>query len=209
MAGDSQYLNQTQAARVYQCDPKAIRNAMSKGKALHAATVERNGRRYVNMNHRAAKAYRAEYRIADPDEAARTVEPSARGEETPADIPEEIRECWSWTLEDIIRKCGTRQAFAHLLAAADKIESIHSKRLDSDKKTGDLISREFVQKHVVGLIERVFQRLLTDAPVKLSYEVFGLCETGATVEQVQDAIKAGLSRELKTIKRDTAKALKK
>jgi hypothetical protein len=98
--------------------------------------------------------------------------------------------------------------FKDLLAAADKIEGIHAKRLAADKSTGELIAREYVRKHVLGLVEAISQRLLTEAPVKIAYETHGRCQTGATVEQVQTIVQDAISRELKTAKRDVTKAIK-
>ena len=202
------YLNQTEAGKVYDCNRKAIYAQMAKGKLLHAATVTRGGVRMIDMQHRAAKAYRAAYRISNPDETARTIDTPVASRMTADDVEEEIRNYWDWTLKQIIHRCGTMPAFAQLLAAADKIESIHGKRLDADKKTGDLIPRDYVSRNVFGLIEALFQRLLTDLPVRLSLEVHGRCQTGATLEDIQQVVKTAVERELKTIKRDAKKEIK-
>ena len=181
---------------------------MKKGKALHPATVTRDGKRLVDMKHPAAKAWRAGSRIANPTETAVTRDTPQPQDMQPHDVDENIRDYWDWTLKQVIQKCGSVPAFYQLLQAVEKIESIHAKRLDSNKKTGDLIARDYVSCNVFGLIERVFQRLLAEAPVRLSLEVHGRCETGATVEDIQQVIKEGISRELKTVKRDAKKAIK-
>lgn len=202
------YLNQTQAADVYNCSRVAIRNAMAKGRALYPATVLRNGRRTVDMDHIAAREYRTAHRVDNPREPVRTIDTPQPRDMTPEDIEPEIRAYWDWTLGDIIKKCGTMARFESLLKAVDKVETIYARRLDSDKKTGELISREYVHKNVMGLIERVFQRLLSEVPVSLALEVHGRCEKGATLEEIQESIHDRISSELSTVKRDSKKAIR-
>ena len=202
------YLNQVEAGDLYGCKRQTVGAAMKKGKALYAATVKRDGVRLVDIKHPAAKAYRAGHRVTNSRATARTIDTPAPSRMTANDVEEDIRAYWDWTLKQIFQKCGTLAAFAQLLTAAHKIESIHAQRLDSNKKTGDLISRDYVSRNVFGLIEAVFQRLLTEAPVRLSLEVHGRCETGATLEEIQQVIKDAIARELKTIKRDATKAIK-
>lgn len=181
---------------------------MAQGKALFPATVARQGKTLLDTEHKAAKAWRKEYRIKAPKSVAKVIDTPEPRNMGLTDIEEEIRAYWTWTLEDIVRKCGTMPVFATLLQAADKIEAIHLRRLQADKQTGELISREYVSRNVMSLIERIFQRLLTETPVSLAFEVHGKCETGATTEQIQQAIHDALSRELRTIKADTKKAIR-
>lgn len=202
------YLNQTKAALIYGCKRQAIREAMQKGKALHAAVVfnKKTKRDEIDMKHPAAVAYRREYRtdLGEVEEEESTPEIDAA-----ATLPPEIRKAMDMTLRDVIDRYGMIDAFAKLLTAAEKIENIHAKRLDSDKKTGELTSRKFVEDHMFGLVEQVFQRLLTDLPATLSYKVHGQCSTGAAVETIQETIRAGVTVELRNIKTDMKKLLKK
>ena len=71
------------------------------------------------------------------------------------------------------------------------------------------MARTFVKQHVLGMVERVFQRLLADMPAKLASEVHTMCDTGATLEEVQQAIHDAVARELKTLKKDTTKEIKR
>lgn len=202
------YLIQAEAAEVYNCKRQTIAVAMRPGKALHPAIHRIDGKKYIDMCHPDARSYRVSHQIGklpkpDPEEHV----PDRTS--APTHLPEQIRECWQWTLERIIRERGTEAQFEKLLAAADKIESIHSKRLAADKSTGELISRDMVHKHVTGLIERVFQQLLEVMPVRLSYQVHGLCETGESIEAIQEAIRTAVGLELKGIKQGTNRAIKK
>jgi hypothetical protein len=201
------YLNFTEAGKVYNCERVSVRAAASKPQLLQPAIVEHNGKRLVDMEHPAARAYRLEHRVTNPDAPSRVIPTSGPMTDDPT-VGAEIRAVWKWTIEDVFTKCGSLPAFSSLLQSIDKIESIHAKRLAADKSTGELISREYVSKHVLGLIERMFQRLLTDLPVGLSYEVHGKCATGATVEAIQESIRTAVTRELKSVKADTRKAIR-
>ncbi len=177
-----------------------------KGK-LAAALVMVAGKKRINMDHAAAKAWVPSRRVAraPPDSSADVEAASGGGLE----IEEEIRKYWDYTLRHIIERYGTMPIFASMLQAADKVESINARRLDSDRKTGELISREFVKKHILGLVEQIFQRMLAEMPVKLASEVHTMCATGATLEEVQQSIHDAVSRELRTIKKDTTKEIKR
>lgn len=209
----SRYITQTEGGRRWGCARQTVAHAMKPDGALFAAVVVHQGNRLVDWDHPAARAWRASSRKdpnLDPGDPrvlpdaplAPSFAPSA------AELPAEIRQCWQWTLERIVTECGTMPAFEKLLIAADRLESIHAKRLSADKSTGALIDRDYVQRHVLGLVERIFQRLLTDMPIKLSYEVHGLCKTGEPVEALQVAISAAITRELRTVKKDTRKAIR-
>lgn len=196
------YLNQSEASRVYACTTNTVNKAIAPGKQLHPAVVKRDGMKLIDMQHPAAKAYRASHRVdvAKADAAARDVS---------NELPEKIRECWDLSLGEIFTRYGSLGAFKDVLTATDKIEAIQARRVDSDRKAGDLISRVYVKRHVMGLVEQVFQRLLTDMPVRLAMEIHGICSTGATMEDVQQRLHDGVSRELKTLKRDARSKVKR
>lgn len=182
---------------------------MKKGKALYPATVSKGGKTFIDLKHSAAETWRLEYRVEDPDDVAREISDPGADTIVPAsELEPEIRAYGEYTLNQIVSKFGTRAAFKDVLSSIDKIESIHQKRLASDKSTGELINRDYVRRHVLGLVERVFQHLQTSMPVKLGYEVHGMCQTGATVEEVKEVIQKAVSRELKAVKKDTQKAIK-
>jgi hypothetical protein len=165
----------------------------------------------IDLNNEAAKAYRAEHRVTGEVGPARVIDVEEEPAEPPpttAALEDQIRAYWGHTLREIVDQHGTIAAFYTLLQAGDKIESIHAKRLAADKSTGELISREYVSKHVLSILEKINQRLLTEMPIKLSYEIHGKCSTGASAEDVQESIKAAISRELKSAKRDTIRAIK-
>ena len=164
---------------------------------LAAAVVEIDGKKRINLQHPAAKEYRKEYRRSQKEVESGVIETTGG---VGIEVEAEIRTYLDYTVRDVVELYGTMELFASLLAAAYKIEQIHAQRLASDRSTGKLISREFVKKHVLGLVERTNQRLLTDMPTKLASEVHTMCDTDATVEEVRHVIEDAVSRELKTVK---------
>lgn len=206
----SRYIGQSPAAKIYACTIPAIAAAMKPGKGLFDAVVQIGEGRKIDMEHPAALEYRKAHRmrIKEPDPIPPTVQNTMGGRAGTA-IEGEIRKYWDYTLGQIVDKFGTMPAFASMLQAADKVESIHARRLEADRKTGELISREFVKKNILSLVERVFQRLLAEMPVGLATEVHTMCSTNATLEEVQQAIHDAVSRELKTLKRDTKREIKR
>lgn len=202
-----QYVSPADAAKLYNCSPPAILKQMKapRGK-LCAAVVIVDGKKRIDLKHAAAKEYRKEHRRSQKEVDSGTVETTGG---VGVELESEIRTYLDYTVRDVVDRYGTMELFASLLAAAYKIEQIHAQRLASDRSTGKLISREFVKKHVLGLVERSNQRLLTDMPTKLASEVHTMCDTDATVEEVQQVIQDAVSRELKTVKGDVAKEIKR
>ena len=201
-------VNQTVASEYFNCTRRNIGERIKEGERLYPATVMVGKKRMIDLTHPVAQ----KYRVAERASKLPTPEPtSGKGNQSGTrdlEVADEIRAFLDWTVRKVIDVHGTMGAFKDLLSAAKTIEEIHAKRMDSDRRTGELIARDYVKRHVLSLIERVFQRLLEETPVKLSYEIHGLCSTGATIEQVQEAIKAAISRELKAIKTDVVKAIR-
>ena len=195
-------VNQSDAAKIYACTPQSIRTALSPGRPLYGALRidPVTKMKWVDMNDPAAKAYRQAERV-DPD--APVPEPEA------AKLPAKIRECYEMTLRQVFEQHGSMAIFKDLLLSIKIVEDIHAKRLDADKRTGELIERAFVKQHVLGLVDRIHRRMLAELPVGLSYVVHGKCSTGGTVEEIQQLIKDAVSRELKTVKKDTRNAIRK
>lgn len=193
----------SEAARIYDCTPPAIRKAMEPGGALAKAVKKKGAKRYIDSEHAQALAYRSEHRVLGATGA-----PTNAVSSTDADIPEDIRKVWDWTIERVFAECGSVAAFDKLMAGIERVENIHAKRMTADRLAGDLVSRDFVRKHVFGLVEQLSQRLLNDLPITLSYVVHGKCKTGASAEDIQQAIRTGITREIKSAKADVTKEIK-
>ncbi len=203
-----QYKTLDEAAKHYKVTRAAVAHQTKKPKGkLADALVMVAGKKRIDMGHAAAKAWVPTRRVARaPPDSSEDIESASGGG---LEMESEVRRYWDYTLRQIIERYGTMPIFASMLQAADKVESINARRLDSDRKTGELISRDFVKKHILGLVEQVFQRMLADLPVTLASEVHTMCATDATLEEVQQAIHDAVSRELRTIKKDTTKEIRR
>lgn len=196
------FVNFTRAAEFFVCTPPAITKAVRVGGVLHSAVVEINEKRKINLHHPDAQNWRQAERLA----AEQVDVPTMTGVDPV--LEEKVRKYLDYTVRDILNKFGTMKLWADLLTAADKIEKIHSQRLQSDRSTGELISRRYVKTRVLGMYERIFLELLSDLPTTLASEVHNMCEIGGTLEEVQQTIHNSLSRAIATVKDDTVKEIR-
>lgn len=215
--GEKRHLTQREAAKVFGVSEQRVGQILKPGGLLEGAACMVSGRRVVDMFHSDAVSYLARRRgaapVAPPPPPMPTL-PLSTAEFAPSSLKEmkhqdEIRECWGMTVGEVIGKYGSLPAFADLMKGMDKVESIQARRFDTQRKSGELISREFVKKQILGLVERTNQRLLTDLPATLASDVLTMCENGTTREALTEEIKRHLSRELLVAKNDTRKAIKR
>ena len=193
------YRTFSQWAKTAGCTPAAVTKATKPGNKLHGSVVERDGKKMIDTEAPAAMKWRPQHRAPQPEEV----------EEIAPVLEAKLRKYMDFTLTEIIDKFGTMELFSSLLTAVGKIETIHAQRLKADQSTGELIPREFVRQHVLGLLERVFLRVQTDLPTTLASEVHTMCANGATIEQLEELIREGVSSELQTVKVDTVKKIKR
>lgn len=203
----ARYLGPSDASDFFGVTPGAITRAMRGNGRLAKAVVLRDGKRRIDMEHAAAKAYRKGKRPAAKDSAPPPIVESDIVERKP--LERKIRKYRKMTLDQILRDYGTLPEFADVVRAQKDIEAIHAHRLKSDQSTGELIPRAFVRTSIIGMVERVNLRLLNDLPASLSGEVFSACQTGATLEEVQELIHDAVSKELKSLKKDTEKEIRR
>ena len=220
MGRPRKYLTTAQFAEYTGASPRAINAATKPGKEL--SDVRRKSDTKIDITHPQAVAWKAKYaakgkgvpleqvgagpkpgrppRNPTPPEAEEVVGVVA--------LPDNIRECLDWTLLEIVSKCGTMVAFKDLLEATLKIEKINTERITSDKKSGELIGREYVRTHVLSLIEALAMRLLADVPPTLAIRLHSAAASGATIEEMQALIRKSLEREIKGVKDKTRKRIK-
>lgn len=201
------YVILAEAAKLYGVRRQSISDASKPGKPLEFAVAKQDGRRVWDMTHPAMLAYKGGPNWTALDDSLAPEAPSTEG--TVETLPEDVRQFWKWTVERIIRTHGTFDKFYRLVQSMEKVESIQEKRQKNRRESGKLISRELVQKHVFSLIEKLFQRLLQDLPVTLALDIHGMCESGATIEEVQAAIKNAISIELGDAKKGIARGIRK
>ena len=78
-----------------------------------------------------------------------------------AELPEDITELRSLTLDQIIKKHGTKTAFLDWLKAGQIIESIEEKRIKNSANRGKTISVDVVNVGILDRMEALFIMLLT------------------------------------------------
>ncbi len=204
----TRYFNGTDAAKFFGVTRAAVIKQMAAPKgALCAAVVTIDGKERLDMTHAAVKMYRVMERptiqqVAPPAEIETIGDEGVVAESR-------IRKYLKYTLQEIFDKFGTLQAFLVLLQAVEKIESVHEKRIKSNKTTGALIDRKYVKGHVLGLVEQVFSRILTDLPAKLAQDIHAACESGASIEDLKVLIHDAISNEIKMLKKDARRAIRK
>lgn len=222
MGRPRRYLTTAQFAEYTGASPRAINAATKPGKEL--SDVRRKSDNKIDVMHPQAVAWRDKYVGMGKGVPLDRVGPGPRNGRPPRNpsaapmhdagadfietLPPKVRDCLDWTLRDIIEKCGTWVAFKDLLQATKTIEEIQSKRLDSDKKSGELIEREYVRQHVLSLIESLSMRLLSDLPPTLAIRVHASAASGATIEDLQALIRQALEREVKGAKKKTRERIR-
>lgn len=144
----------------------------------------------------------ARERRSDPTEERRS-----DGDVHPPPTDEEL-EALAAQLRPLLARFGTTRTFLDWLSAAKEIETIRGKRLANEETEGQLISRELVQTHVVGLLDDAFRRLLTDAAKTITRRLYGNAKSGVPAEDSEELVREILSSQLEPAKRGAAKQLR-
>lgn len=95
---------------------------------------------------------------------------------------------------------GSVIGFREWLKTRQTIALIREKERKNDIADGRLIEREFVDKHVFGLIDACFRQLL-DAPKTITRNVYGMAGGGRPIEEAEAKAReiiSGLIEQMKT-----------
>ena len=125
------------------------------------------------------------------------------------DFYSEVGEFVNWTLRELLNRFGSSQQFKNWLDARKSIEDIKLKELNVAEKRGELIPREFVITHIFSLFENHHTRLLSDYPKTLLRTLYPMIKAGGKKEDAEKLIVDLMSSQLKTIKDETQRKLKK
>jgi hypothetical protein len=90
-----------------------------------------------------------------------------------------------WPLRRIIRRFGTDVQFKDYLMAVSKLEDIETKRIRNANTRGDLISRSYVQQHIMSLIENLTNRLITDTSRTIASELYDLSKAEISLGEAE------------------------
>ena len=131
-----------------------------------------------------------------------------RYETESGELPLNIQEFGSWTLQQIANEFGTDSRFSEYLKAVKLQEEIVEKQLRNRERTGENIPRDLVKTHMFGFIDAAFSRLLSDTPRSLAGRIREMVDSGETIERLEEEIRKYISDQIKMLKRQTTKVLK-
>lgn len=118
---------------------------------------------------------------------------------------ENLRQYLEWTLIDLINTFGTDALFVDWLNAVNKIETISEKRLKNETAEGRLVSRELVDRYVIGAFNECHLKLMQDGAKSIASLVIDKHLSGESIvaitAEVSDTIGAFVSQAKKKIAR--------
>lgn len=124
-------------------------------------------------------------------------------------IPEDIRKLAHWPLKKLVRRFGTDERFKHFLDGLQKIEQIQEKRHKNNVALGSDIPREFVQTHIIGLIDASFSRLVNDTPRSMALQVTDAVQAEQSVGEIEELIRDLIGQHIASLKDNALRRIKK
>ncbi len=123
-------------------------------------------------------------------------------------IPEDIKAFLDYSLRDLFGQFGSAHSFNDWLIATAKIEGINEKRLKNAKTEGELVARELVQAGIIGPIEGVFVRMLTDGAKTIASRAHSIAMSGGEVDDVRRLVEDQLGSFIEPAKVKMGRALR-
>ncbi len=112
-------------------------------------------------------------------------------------------------LRRIADEYGTMTAFRDLLSARKDLEVIREKTIANQESEGRLISRELVEAHVFGALEKLARRLLGNVPKTLSRRLYAAAKSGTPIEDSEQVVSETIGSEIKPTRDAVARVLRK
>jgi len=112
------------------------------------------------------------------------------------------------TLDPLMPRFGNGQGLKDWAAGRNIVETVRTKMQARSIARGLLVPREFIELHVIGLIEGTHQRLLTDVARTLASELFTLAKSGAPLEEGERTAKKILGKQLDGLKTKAAASVR-
>lgn len=145
-------------------------------------------------------------------------EPTARrrGAEPKPELPEQPDNAGSeedltelaQALDPLIPRFGNGRGFKDWLSGRKDIETILGKAQSRQIARGKLVPREFIELHVIGLIEGAHQRLLTDTARSLVRDLYARARSGSSLEDAERSAKKIIGKQLDGLKTKAAAAIR-
>jgi hypothetical protein len=101
---------------------------------------------------------------------------------------------------------GSVIGFREWLKTRQTIALIREKERKNDIADGRLIEREFVDKHIFGLVDACFRQLL-DAPKTITRNLYGMAGSGIPIEEAEAKAREILSALLEQMKTNVIRVL--
>lgn len=166
-------------ARQCKVTAQAIGHACRPGGPLEPAHLDGK----IETHHPDAVTYRSRC-LGRASEQAGLLD-KAPGAQQPIDddgTPEMVESLKALTLGEIERRYGGRPELEAWLKTIKLAEEVREKRLKNGELDGSLIPRDYVEKHIFGLIEEEHIRLLGETPRTLAQSIRTHGVAGITIE---------------------------
>ena len=163
----------------------AVTKACAPGGALEDAAL-RGGR--VDLEHPATKSWLA---VGATPKAVEPIDLDAVGD---------LR------LREIDERYGSVTGLGDYIELRKKTAETQRIELQNAETKGQIVSRDFVRTHVIGLIDATFRRLLTDTVKTFSTRAQAMTQAGASLEEIQHVGADLMSATLASLKGSAARS---
>lgn len=142
---------------------------------------------------------------ASPTKRRRGAEPKPDLPTQPADAgSEEDLDFIARTLDPLMPRFGTGQGLKDWAGGRNIVETVRGKMQARQVARGQLIPREFVETHILGLIEGANHRLLTDTARSLVRDLYSRARSGTSLEDAEASAKKIIGKQLDGLKTKAA-----
>ena len=124
-------------------------------------------------------------------------------------IPEQIAKYADMTLREAIEKYGTAPRFKEWLSAMKEICMIEDRNLKIAETKGRLISRDLVQKYIIGEVDAAHIKLLRDGSKTIAVRVAAMVGSGAEQTEIERVVSDLISSFIKPMKVKVTRAIRR
>lgn len=165
-------------ARQCKVTAQAIGHAVRRGGPLENAHLDGK----IETQHPDAVVYRSKTLARASEQAGHFDKTSVPSGIDDDGTPEMVEQLKALTLGEIERRFGGRPELEAWLKTIKLAEEVREKRLKNGELDGSLIPRDYVEKHIFGLLEEEHIRLLGETPRTLAQSIRTHGVAGITLE---------------------------
>jgi hypothetical protein len=122
--------------------------------------------------------------------------------------PPDVEGLYRLTFAEIVARFAHLEGFESWLDARKRAAEIRRLELGNARTEAQLIPRDFVTKHVLGHLEALHRKLLTDAARTIAGSVMSAVRAGDTVERVEQITRELIGLHLNQATSDVARAVR-